>query len=194
MKRYRIRGPKGGTIVRRATVARIAATLPALVQRFGRVTVTAASSSSATTRARIVAYCRWAIANEPEIHYRQTRPIPFLRRRELPLYTDCSGLATCAYADAGVNDPNGRGYDGSGYTGTLLERGRRIPLTRALAGDLIVYGAGSGHHVVVLLEDGNANGGDPLVCSHGQERGPIAIRHSAELRAQPAGVRVLTYL
>jgi len=31
-------------------------------------------------------------------------------------------------------------------------------------------------------------GDDPLLCSHGRERGPLAIRFSAECRVQPPEV------
>jgi hypothetical protein len=34
-------------------------------------------------------------------------------------------------------------------------------------------------------------GPDPLLFSHGQEKDPIAIRHSVEGRFQPAGSRFL---
>ena len=56
-----------------------------------------------------------------EIHYRESRPIPALDRpRSLPLETDCSGFATLCYSWAGAPDPNGNGFSGEGYTGTML--------------------------------------------------------------------------
>jgi cell wall-associated NlpC family hydrolase len=198
---FKVAGPKGGTIIKRATGSRVASALPALVHRFKRVTVSNATPapkpkpapSSPQIRAAIVAWCKWAIANEPQIHYAQERPMPIKRAvRALPLTTDCSGFATLAYMYAGAPDPNGCGYNGQGYTGTMLARGRRINLRAANPGDLVVFGEGTGHHVVVLLESGAS--GDPLVASHGQERGPIALRFSEEAKAQPRFYTVLNYV
>lgn len=137
-------------------------------------------------RGRIVAAARWGIRNEPRIHYAEVRPIPFTR--ELPLTTDCSGFATLCYFLAGAPDPNGLGYDGRGWTGSLLERMESVPPVAVRAGDIVVWGAFPGHHCAVVLEPGD----DPLLCSHGQERGPLAIRFSEESRHQPAEVTWLT--
>jgi hypothetical protein len=198
---FRIRGPKGGVIVRRATPARITKDLAGWIKRFGSVTVDQAAplpSSSTLQRARILEFCRWGIQNEPQIHYAQFRPMERLHTpnelRKLPRDADCSEFATDAYAYADAPDPNGNDYNGTGYTGTLLAHCRHIPKAAAKAGDLAVFGATPGHHVVVLLEDGTANGGDPLVCSHGQERGPLAIRLSAEAAAQPSPITFLSCL
>ena len=64
----------------------------------------------------------WGVVHEAEIHYGQLRPIDGLATpHKLPLATDCSGFVTLCYKWAGAPDPNGRGYDGYGYTGTLLQ-------------------------------------------------------------------------
>ena len=139
----------------------------------------------ANVRQKIVAAARWGIAHEPRIHYGEVRPIPFGRR--LPLTTDCSGFVTICYYLAGAEDPNGRGYDGAGYTGTLLGWLPRIHPAEARRGDLVVWGTWPGRHVAIVLEPGD----DPLLCSHGQERGPLAIAYSAECALQP---RVVTWL
>jgi peptidoglycan hydrolase-like protein with peptidoglycan-binding domain len=142
-------------------------------------------------RAAIVEHGRWGIAHEPQIHYQQSRPIDGLGHpRKLPLNTDCSGFVTDCYNWAGAPDPNGRKYNGEGFTGTLLATGRRITKSQARPGDLVVYGPGTGHHVCMVLEAGE----DPLLVSHGQEKGPLAIRHSAEVAAQPPPVTFLSYL
>jgi cell wall-associated NlpC family hydrolase len=130
-----------------------------------------------TTRQRIVAAARWGIANEPRIHYGAIRPFPLTRA--LPLTTDCSGFVTLCYYLAGAPDPNGLAYSGRGWTGTLLEH---LPETRQLRpGDVVVWGAYPGHHCALVLEPGD----DPLMCSHGQEHGPLAIRLRDEGRLQP---------
>jgi hypothetical protein len=130
-----------------------------------------------TARARIVAAARWGIANEPRIHYGQARPFPL--SRALPLTTDCSGFVTLCYFLAGAPDPNGLGYSGDGWTGTMLGH---LAATKALRpADIVVWGAYPGHHCALVLEPGP----DPLLCSHGQERGPLAIRYRDECGYQP---------
>ena len=130
-------------------------------------------------RRKIVAAARWGIANEPQIHYGQVRPIPL--GSTLPLTTDCSGFVTICFYEAGAPDPNGLDYSGQGYTGTLLDHLEEIERADAGRGDVVVWGAYPGHHCAIVLEPGV----DPLLASHGRERGPIAIRYTAECRLQP---------
>jgi cell wall-associated NlpC family hydrolase len=139
-------------------------------------------------RRKIVAAARWGVENEPRIHYGEIRPIPF--GRALPLTTDCSGFVTICFFLAGAPDPNGLGYSGYGYTGTLLDHLEPIDGDAAKRGDVVVWGAYPGRHCALVLEPGD----DPLLASHGQERGPIAIRYSRECRLQPAQVAWLDAL
>ncbi|HEY2543688.1 MAG TPA: hypothetical protein VGH92_11635 [Gaiellaceae bacterium] len=115
---------------------------------------------------------------------------PFPLTRELPLTTDCSGFATLCYFLAGAPDPNGLDYDGRGWTGTLMEAMENVDRHAVLRGDIVVWGEYPGRHCAVVLEPGD----DPLLCSHGQERGPVEIRFSTESRYQPAGVTWLSSL
>ena len=144
-------------------------------------------------RDEIVKVARWGVANNAQIHYGEVRPIPVhVKPFTLPITTDCSGWFTLCYCWAGARDPNGRGYDGQGFTGTLLTHGRRIrwrPLRRSLPGDAIIYGPAPGHHVVLVVEPGD----DPLVCSNGDEAGPEMLRHSQVVVGQPAGFEVRRY-
>jgi cell wall-associated NlpC family hydrolase len=137
-------------------------------------------------RRKIVAAARWGIRNEPRIHYGQIRPIPLART--LPLTTDCSGFVTLCYFLAGAPDPNGLEYDGQGYTGTLLDHLEAIDPGSARRGDVVVWGSYPGHHCAVVLE----TGADPLLASHGAERGPRAIRFTDECAYQPPQVTWLT--
>jgi hypothetical protein len=144
-----------------------------------------------TVRDRIVQWAKWGVAHEPAIHYTQDgRRSDWLSKPAgaLPLHTDCSGFATACYRWAGAPDPNGLGYRAVGYTGTMLNHGRRVSSCKP--GDLIVYGGGTGHHVVIAVEAGT----DPLCVSHGSEGGPAYVRHSVERRYQPAGVAFLRFL
>jgi hypothetical protein len=136
----------------------------------------------ANVRQKIVTAARWGIAHEPQIHYGELRPIPL--GRTLPLTTDCSGFVTVCYFLAGAPDPNGLDYSGEGWTGTLLRHLEHVPRAHARPGDLVVWGGYPGRHVAILLELGE----DPLLCSHGHERGPVAIRLSDESRYQPSRI------
>lgn len=148
-------------------------------------TQTKKEAAAAAIRAKIVAYCRWGIQHEPSIHYAQQRPMDRMNDlKHLPVYDDCSEFATKACKYAGAPDPNGLRYNGLGYTGTLLNGCRHISAAMVRPGDLVVFGEGTGHHVCVVLEPGP----DPLLASHGQEKGPMEIRFSVEKAAQPPGV------
>jgi hypothetical protein len=173
---YKLTGPKGGAIVKRANIARVRKILPALVRRLGKVSVSPAAPLPPDYRARIVKWAHWGVANEPSIHYAETRPMPL--HTTLPMTTDCSGFATLCYFLAGAPDPNGLGYNGQGYTGTFLDHGKRVTKAQARPGDVIVYGPGTGWHMAVIVEAG----GDPLTVSHGQEKGPALCRVSQDGR------------
>jgi hypothetical protein len=136
----------------------------------------------ADLRKRIVSNARWGVDHEPNIHYRQSRPIDGIHDAfRLPLYTDCSGFATDCYSWAGAPDPNGNGFDGYGFTGTILGHCRHVPRAEAKPGDLVVFGGYPGTHVVILTEPGSHS--DPKCVSHGQEAGPIEVPLSVEIRA-----------
>lgn len=127
----------------------------------------------------------WMLAHEHDVHYKQERPFSPRKvyDKSLPISTDCSGSTTMLYYAAGMPDPNRRQYDGTGYTGTLRAATPRKKLAELEPGDFIVYGSGNGVHVVVVYA---AHPTDPLCFSHGQERGPLLVRHSAEVAAHGA--------
>jgi len=118
-------------------------------------------------RKSLVSLGYWAHQNRDEIYYAEVRPIPVsLPVRHLPLTTDCSGIVTMFAMWAGAPDPNGNNYDGTGYTGTLLDHLPHIALNETWRGDLVVFGAPPGIHAVMLLQ-GGCHYADPLVVSHG---------------------------
>jgi hypothetical protein len=145
----------------------------------------------ASTRQRYVAVLRQFYSEGSNWDYAQVRPIPHPGQKGR-VKTDCSGGVTYAAETAKVPDPNGRGFDGLGYTGTLLDSKicKRVTVLQARPGDLIVYGAYPGHHVVAVLEAGS----DPLVWSHGGQGDPKIMRHSEQARYQPPGIAVLSFL
>jgi len=135
---------------------------------------------------------RYLIAHEPQVHYAQVRPMRTVHLTETQLDTllahsgsvtmDCSESVTALCRWAGLHDPNGAGYDGQGNTLTLYHH---LPHytnpAHALVGALVVFGAPSRplsrQHVCMVMEP---DAHDPLLFSHGQERGPLAVRLSVE--------------
>lgn len=135
-------------------------------------------------RERFVDICRWAIANSAQIHYAETRPMPItVKAKTLPLTVDCSGSTTLFAKWAGAPDPNGLGYNGEGFTGTLMNHCRKISRNQVRPGDLAVFGSYPGHHVAVVV--GVKPNGDLELESHGSEAGPLDIALSVEQRYQP---------
>lgn len=87
------------------------------------------------------------------------------------IWTDCDGAYELGYGVNGCPYPSRLGDDHLGWTGSLLLAGRAIPQAQALPADGCVVGLYPGTHVVGLMEPGTANGGNPLVFSHGHEQG-----------------------
>lgn len=142
-------------------------------------------------RKDILSQAGWGVANQAEIHYAQTRPIPLhtYRQHRLPLTTDCSGFVTCCYYAAGAPDPNGLGYSGQGFTGSLIGHLPEIAHHEAEAGDIVVFGPGDGDHAVILLDPGTVP--DPRVISHGTEDDPHIQPLSIEVNSHPPPTRFL---
>ncbi len=167
----------------RRTFGRVGlAWLKARAKRLGwRIIVKRIAGTTPTWRERLVMHANWALEHEGAIHYQQARPFNprDILNRKLPLTGDCSSTATMLYRAAGAPDPNGLGYNGTGYTGTLRSHLPRKRLEALKPGDLIVYGSGTGKHVVVVMRPGP----DPVVWSHGQESGPRLYRHSVQVAA-----------
>lgn len=145
-------------------------------------------------RNKIVAWAKWGVAHEPQIHYSMSSSRDDwlgMRPGALPLTTDCSGFVTACYRWSGAKDPSNFGYRYVGYTGSLLDNGDTIPVWQADPGDLVIWGSFPGHHVAVILDV--TNHADPLLVSHGREAGPNLIRLSAETRAQRRSYVVKRY-
>lgn len=132
-------------------------------------------------RAAIADYCRRTIANTAEWHYEQYRAMRSLGvKPEAGGTSDCSEHATASYYWAkletgiAVPDPNHRGFDGYGYTGTLISNPDVLAPYRV--GDLALYGSSrsSTSHVCTCYEGGDE--GSAKWCSHGSEEGPYSVR------------------
>jgi hypothetical protein len=124
----------------------------------------------------LVQYAKDSINNEPRIHYSQNRPMTHLGVPPAEGFTcDCSGHSTGCYYEAGWPDPNGMGYNGSGYTGTLINN-PKVTGASFQVGDLAIYGTSPSNttHVVTCFQAGN-NSTSRWV-SHGSEAGPYSVQ------------------
>ena len=120
-------------------------------------------------------YCRRALANAGNWHYRQARPMQSLGDNpDGVIYSDCSEGATATYYWAGqqtgylVPDPNGNNYDGSGWTGTLWSNNPPCQGPYRV-GDLALY-TGNGGHVTLCIIPGDST--SSRWWSNGSEGGP----------------------
>jgi len=109
------------------------------------------------------AYARKLVNAADRIGYSQTssRPMQLVGPDDLPRHADCSSSVTTIFNAAGFEDPNGRGYDGFGYTGTLVTHGRTVQLSDIQPCDLVFYGhassgpgfpAGAPTHVAMVMD------------------------------------------
>lgn len=82
---------------------------------------------------------------------------------------DCVSLGvTPVFKWAGWGDPNGLGFDGYGFTGTIIDHLPRITdVSGVHAGSIGIYGEYPGVHAIVALED--YNGDATKINSHGEE-------------------------
>lgn len=124
-----------------------------------------------------------SIRRAPTIHYTQG-PLRWQAidhdlkawRGQTPSYGDCSSMATWWLWNGldhyGVRDTvNGANWR-HGYTGTMLDHGKRVVHpSNWLRGDLFIYGreGSDGAHVAMHLGGG-------FVASHGSEAGPYRLR------------------
>ncbi len=99
------------------------------------------------------------------------------------LTMDCSESVTLIFRLAGMHDPNGLGYNGQGYTGTMLDHLAHFTnWTKVHEGTLIVFGAGTGSHVVMVT---HPNGENPNVFSHGSYTDKKIVPLAVERAAHP---------
>lgn len=128
------------------------------------------------TRQKVVATALRALAIEGQSHYNYSHPgSPGGRPYPNSLWSndahgnqaenkglDCSSFVTLVFKEAGADDPNGYGYNGTGYTGSLLAHAHLFGEIRSapLPGDLIFYGDNQENvsHVAVYVGSGEAVG------------------------------------
>lgn len=95
-------------------------------------------------------------------------------RGYLPVTTDCSGDFTMNYWTAGAPDPNKLGYNGTGYTGTLIAAGRPVTFAHLRTANAVIFGPGTGIHVVTVVQLA-ASEADVMCVSMGQQGDPELV-------------------
>jgi hypothetical protein len=134
------------------------------------------SAPSGGGESAISKYAKDSINSEPKIHYSQNRPMTHLGVPPGQGFTaDCSGHATACYYEAGWPDPNKSGYNGYGYTGTLINN-PKITSANFKIGDMAIYGTSPSNttHVVTCYQAGNNT--TSRWVSHGSEAGPYSVQ------------------
>ena len=143
----------------------------------------------ADVRDQIVKWARWGVDNHAGFTYTEGgNRMEGIGHPGVPCHCDCSAFVTLCYNWAGAPDPNGQGYDGQGYTGTLLSHGVVILKNQAVPGDVVVYGPGTGDHTAMIVEAGN----DPLTVSMGEQGDPSYVRVSQDGRQPQRFLRFST--
>lgn len=140
----------------------------------------------AVARAKVVRAGLLVIDHRDQIHYSQGPDrwdgILYNRRAykgQFPTSTDCSGMGTWLLFDAlkpFINDGlpdivnGGKSWRDGGYTGTMIEHGVSVSLSKLQPGDAIIYGPSRGNteHVAIAL-------GRDRAMSHGSEAAPFLV-------------------
>jgi hypothetical protein len=131
-------------------------------------------AEGASLRERIVGCARGAVSGAKRIQYNSGgRRMEGVRARIrlpfVPPFMDSSSFVTWCYWLAGASDPNGFGYNGVGYTGTMLATMTPIARDDVQPGDVVIWKPpATGQHVAIVVSTGK----DPLLVSHGSDRGP----------------------
>lgn len=145
--------------------------------------------ATTTQRAKMHQVMDLLVAHEPAVHYREDRP---MHTRTISTYhelavelakgisMDCSESVTLICRLGGLKDPNGLGFNGTGNTQVMYDHlPHYVKPQGAAVGALVFFGIPGQlptQHVCMVYKPG----GDPLLFSHGQERGPVLIRLSDE--------------
>ena len=145
-------------------------------------------------RQNIVAWAKWCATNHAKFTYSEgpQRMSGIGNPGKLPVTADCSAFVTLCYNWAGAPDPNAQSYNHTGYTGTLLSHGTKIPLSQVQPGDVIVYGPGTGWHTALIVDVSGLNAKNPLTISHGQQGDPSYVHVNQDGRLPQTYLRFNT--
>jgi hypothetical protein len=133
----------------------------------------------------------WLLAHKAQIGYIQLRPMATQHYYEQPLASafdyhpfqkvispDCSEMVTMICRMAGFQDPNGLGYNGYGYTHTLLGHLPAADAHQVLSGAIVVWESSTAQHAAMVKIADQSNG-NPSLFSHGDKNGPIEVSYNA---------------
>jgi hypothetical protein len=182
-----VRVPAGRTHAGEPAMDQVAAQLVNQAYDQAHPTVTPESQTEQVQRT-IQDYCRRALTNATNWHYRQYRPMQSLGQDpDGIVYSDCSEGVTAAYYWANqstgldVPDPNGSDYNGYGWTETLWDNNPNTYGPDYRVGDLALYSANGGH-VTLCIQAGD----ESSACwwSNGSEGGPYQepLKYRTDLR------------
>ncbi len=122
-------------------------------------------------RRRAIKYANWLTVNQKNMPYSETDPARSEGWAHAKLQTKIPGAPDCSMSTGiilkAAGCPTPFMENGTEYTGTMLATLPHIPLSQTRRGDLVVFGAGTGKHVVMLLQGGRWHA-DPIVWSHGR--------------------------
>jgi cell wall-associated NlpC family hydrolase len=97
-----------------------------------------------------------ALTEKAKYKYAEIRPMPSSLFGHEPRVMDCSTFVTLCYKAAGLPDPNHLGYNGEGFTGTLIAHCHKVSTPQP--GDLCFYlgggSAGAPQHVTIYVGHG----------------------------------------
>lgn len=112
------------------------------------------NSAATGSMAEVAQAALKALRQKQNYEYDEIRPIPGSLFGPPPIRIDCSGFYTLCSKWAGLPDPNGNGYDGSGNTSTLIAHMRRV--RSPVPGAAVFYGGTAGYpqHVAVYVGGG----------------------------------------
>lgn len=202
MPRFKLTGPKGGLLVRSATLGRVAAVLPGLVRRFNHVTVQANPAPikgpvipahvPAPTRTRMVAWAHWSVEHASSFVYTEAAARSEMFHRTPgdlsgKIRADCSQWYVAVGHWCGV-----AALTDTDYTGTLLQKGTLVRVPKP--GDVAVFGPGTGTHAAMVTE---RQGSDWWTIGFGHQGGPdrVLLTHMKAYfdQAGKPGVRFLAF-
>lgn len=126
------------------------------------------------------------VRHQRQVHYRQFRPMDITAWSRAHLdyemshggqfWADCSEMTTALFHWVGAKDPNGMGFNGWGWSGSIWEHLPHFSNARdAKIGSIVTFGPGGSEHVATVFSPGS----DPVLFSHGDENGPGLIRLSS---------------
>jgi hypothetical protein len=97
-----------------------------------------------------------AYAKKNNYYYREARPMPSSLFGHAPVICDCSAFCILSYKAAGLPDPSGNKYNGSGFTGDMITNCEKVK--EPLPGDFAFFGGSTSttSHVNIVIGKGQS--------------------------------------